>query len=210
MIPWPSRCQPPSSQHSHPGRILGLSTLADFSHVCPIFGHLCVRWAVSPTFLSTWCTHPLLYLSFLFSHTASPAEDVLACTISQVQALSVLRNLLYQWTVSSLFPIYQSLNSFLWYLSFCIILYTNLIHVHSISFALVHGLVPYPSRDCLHFLNEWLNVPLFSGVLFNSLFFFPSKIAISSSKNLKLSSETETQKGLFSDEEDSDVRNFFS
>lgn len=31
-----------------------------------------------------------------------------------------------------------------------------------------------------------------------------------SSKNLKLSSETKTHKGLFSDEEDSEVRNSFS
>lgn len=58
-------------------------------------------------------------------------------------------------------------------------------------------------------MNDSVN-PCFqvSGVL--TFFFFSTKVTLPSSKNLKLSSETKTHKGLFSDEEDSEVRNSFS
>lgn len=73
-----------------------------------------------------------------------------------------------------------------------------------------------PSGDSVCFPNECLNKPSFPVILVvNSQFFvfvfcFPTKVTVPSSKNPKLLPETKTQKGLFSDEDDSEVRNSVS
>lgn len=65
--------------------------------------------------------------------------------------------------------------------------------------------------DSVPFQSEWLSKPSHPGVLFvNSEFFPPTKVTLPSSKSLKLLPEAKTQKGLFSDEEDTEVRNSFS
>lgn len=162
---------------------------------------LCVLYEVGSLSYSDLPGVPSAFLLLLSPHIHS-AWNVLAVP-RHSPCLGLVCPEKFTLSRNCFFPLslHQFGNTFSWHFSFWVNCLCELV-ISPSCFILAE-------TQYIFWINVWIHSNFQASCLLTLNFFPPTKVTLPSNKNLKLLSEAKTQKGLFSDEEDTEVRNYF-